>query len=571
MVTNIQPGLEPKRLNSYKAIIRFANDIRVPVRFSGTCIMKVQPKNGVEPVGGEVLSPTYESCILPFEAARLHDILENIPSAVMVIERPEGRITFANKRAIELFGSNPYGLKLAEHAAAHKIYLADGKICPNEQLYTYRALFKEETILNAPEIIERNGKRFIMNVSARPLYDKEGTPIAAVTVFDDVTERVKTQEALQESEDRLKMAQRIAHVGSWEYYAKIDRAIWSDELFRIFGMKLQTYGPNTAEYVARIHPEDREKINEEMEQLLFNAKLLSKASFDYRVVRPDGSIRTIHSERVVREISPNGKPSRIVGIEQDITERKLIEDKLEGYAKNLEKIVEERTRQLQNAERLAAIGQTAAMIGHDIRNPLQSITGELFLMKQGIDALPEGQDKAEFEESLSTIQEQAEYINKIISDLQDFARPLKPEIGEIDLSVAIPQMLATVMIPNNIKAVQELEGNLQVKADYTFLKRILMNLVTNAIQAMPDGGNLTIKAFGEGSSIIVTVSDTGVGIPDEIKPKLFQPLMTTKSKGQGFGLAVVKRLMEAQGGAVSFESKLGEGTEFKIIFPKETK
>ena len=65
-----------------------------------------------------------------------------------------------------------------------------------------------------------------MNVSARPLYDKEGTPIAAVTVFDDVTERVKTQEALQESEDRLKMAQRIAHVGSWEYYAKIDRAIW---------------------------------------------------------------------------------------------------------------------------------------------------------------------------------------------------------------------------------------------------------------------------------------------------------------------------------------------------------
>ena len=86
-------------------------------------------------------------------------------------------------------------------------------------------------------------------------------------------------------------------------------------------MKLQTYGPNTAEYVARIHPEDREKINEEMEQLLFNAKLLSKASFDYRVVRPDGSIRTIHSERVVREISPNGKPSRIVGIEQDITER----------------------------------------------------------------------------------------------------------------------------------------------------------------------------------------------------------------------------------------------------------
>ena len=193
-------------------------------------------------------------------------------------------------------------------------------------------------------------------------------------------------------------------------------------------------------------------------------------------------------------------------------------------------------------------------------------------MKQGIDALPEGQDKAEFEESLSTIQEQAEYINKIISDLQDFARPLKPEIGEIDLSVAIPQMLATVMIPNNIKAVQELEGNLQVKADYTFLKRILVNLVTDAIQAMPDGGNLTIKAFGEGSSIIVTVSDTGVGIPDEDKTQTLPAAYDDKiQEGQGFGLAVVKRLMEAQGGAVSFESKLGEGTKLRYNFPKETK
>jgi len=149
--------------------------------------------------------------------------------------------------------------------------------------------------------------------------------------------------------------------------------------------------------------------------------------------------------------------------------------------------------------------------------------------------------------------------------------PLKPEMGQVDLCVAIPQLLPTVVVPSNIEIVQECERKLRVKADFTFLKRILVNLVTNAIQAMPDGGNLSIKAFRDTSSINVTVSDTGVGIPDEIKPKLFQPLMTTKAKGQGFGLAVVKRLMEAQGGTVSFESKVGEGTQFKIVFPKETK
>ena len=163
----------------------------------------------------------------------------------MVFEKSEGKVIYANKRAIELHGMNPCGLELRNLAV--KIYKLDGTICPTEELYAYRALFKEETMRDAPpEIIEQvNGKRFTVNVAAKPLYDKEGKANAAVTIFDDVTERVKTQEALKESEERLKMAQRIAHVGSWEYYVKEDKAIWSEELFRIFGLKPQRYGPNT--------------------------------------------------------------------------------------------------------------------------------------------------------------------------------------------------------------------------------------------------------------------------------------------------------------------------------------
>jgi signal transduction histidine kinase len=93
---------------------------------------------------------------------------------------------------------------------------------------------------------------------------------------------------------------------------------------------------------------------------------------------------------------------------------------------------------------------------------------------------------------------------------------------------------------------------------------------TTAIQAMPNGGKIAINAFEEDNEIAITVKDTGVGIPDEVKPKLFQPLFTTKSKGQGFGLTVVKRLVEAQGGTITFESKVGEGTQFKITSSKET-
>lgn len=533
--------------------------------------MKQKCEKGREPVEKkEISSSTSVSCVLSFEQERLRDVLDNIPSAVIVLEKPDAKISFANKRAIELSSVNPCGLKLEDYARVLKIHKLDGTICPTKQLHSYRALFNEETVLNKSEVIYRaDGKRLIVNVSAKPLCDKDGNVIAAVTIFDDVTERSETQKALQESEDRLKMAQRIAHVGNWEYCAKEDRAIWSDELFRMFGMKPQKYGPDTTEYVQHVYAEDREEVNKKMEQLLFKAKAFSKTSFDYRIVKSDGSIRTIHSERVVREIGEDGKPSRIVGVEQDVTERKQSEQQLEEYAKNLEHLIEERTKQLQNAERLAAIGQTAGMIGHDIRNPLQSIVGELFLVQQEVDASVEGRSKSAVQESLHIVGQQIDYINKIISDLQDYARPLKPEMLKIDLCKSVPQIISTVNVPGNIEVVHECEEKLLVKADITFLNRILVNLVTNAIQAMPQGGSVTVRAFGENGGVCVTVSDTGVGIPDEIKPKLFQPLMTTKAKGQGFGLAVVKRLVEAQGGTVSFESKVGEGTTFKVVFPKD--
>jgi signal transduction histidine kinase len=104
-------------------------------------------------------------------------------------------------------------------------------------------------------------------------------------------------------------------------------------------------------------------------------------------------------------------------------------------------------------------------------------------------------------------------------------------------------------------------------ADPDILKRLLGNLVTNAVQAMPQGGNLSINGYLEAKDVVISVEDTGVGIPEEVRSKLFTPLFTTKSMGQGFGLAVVKRMTEALGGSVTFESELGKGTKFIIRLP----
>ena len=284
------------------------------------------------------------SCITSLDKNRLQDILENIPSAVVVFEKPDGKVIYANKRAVELHGKNPCGIALEKQAQDLKILSMEGKPCQIEDLYTYKALFEEETFRGEPIIIERpDGERFIVNVSAKPLYNKNGKANGAIAIFDDVTERMQTQEALMESEGRLKMAQQIAQMGSWEYHVNEDRAIWSEELFRIFGLPIQKYGPNIKEYFSIIHPEDREAINKAM-ALQTTGHLYSKASFDYRILCQDGSVRTIHTERMVREVDEAQKVTVIAGIEQDITERKQIEQKLEEYTKNLEQLVEERTK-----------------------------------------------------------------------------------------------------------------------------------------------------------------------------------------------------------------------------------
>jgi PAS domain S-box-containing protein len=496
------------------------------------------------------------------------NIFENVPAAALIVEKPDGRIKYANKLALELLGINPYGLSLKKYALLMKISSLDGKLSRVESLPTYRALFNGEIVKGEKMMMERpDGKRLVVSGYARPI--REANEImAAVVFFDDVSEQFQTQKELSESEERLRMAQEIAHVGVWEVNVKEDSSIWSEEMFRIFGLEPQKHSPTTTEYVHLIYPDDREAINTTMEQMLFD-KVPFKVSFDYRIVRKNGKIRNIHSERMVKEFDQDKRPLRIIGVEQDITERKQIERQLENYAKNLEKLVEERTKQLQDAQRLATIGQTAGMIGHDIRNPLQTIAGELFLMLQETDTEPDSHYKKETQESLEVIQEQADYINKIVTDLQDYTRPLQPELVEVNVFRAIPQVLSTVKVPDYIQLHMEpADKVLKLKLDMTFFKRILVNLVTNAIQAMPDGGELSIDAFEEDDMVSITVADTGVGIPDEVKPKLFQPLMTTKSKGQGFGLAVVKRLVEALGGKISFQSKVREGTTFKVSFPK---
>ncbi len=250
------------------------------------------------------------------------------------------------------------------------------------------------------------------------------------------------------------------------------------------------------------------------------------------------------------------------------------------YSDYLEELVESRTGELRDvqkrlleSERLAAIGETAAMVGHDLRNPLQVIFNSTYLLKNrlGKTSLPSKQ-KESIDRIINLVDEQAQYMNKIVSDLQDYGKPISLEIADCEVEKMVKASMSVTAISQNVKTSVRIEEDVQViPMDQTLMKRVFVNLIMNAVQAMPDGGQLTIAAHRENENAIISIADTGKGIAEENMGKLFAPLFTTKAKGQGFGLAVCKRIVEAHGGKINVESEINKGANFIITLPSGRK
>jgi PAS domain S-box-containing protein len=392
---------------------------------------------------------------------------------------------------------------------------------------------------------------------------KDGRLDGALLVAQDITERKKAEEELVFAEKRYRRLYETTQDGIMARDLRGRMIDCNKAYAKMLGYTGRELKRLT---VQQLLPE---KWHEQREKVV-NKVLDSGRSiiFEREYKRKDGSIFPA-SVRTWRLTDDKGRVTGIWSIVRDITPQKDFQKNLEAHAEILEKIVDERTKQLKDSERLAAIGQTAGMVGHDLRNPLQTITGELYLAKSEVESLVEGEAKNNLQESIQVIEEQAVYMDKIVSDLQAFVRPVKVDKKPINLKELVNAVSATVSIPNNVKVEILINDNHpEIKADPQLLKRVLINLVTNAVQAMPIGGKLTISSkVNLERETWVTVKDTGVGIPDHIKQQIFTPLFTTKPRGQGFGLAVCKRVIEAHGGTITFESTAGKGTEFTIQLP----
>ena len=420
--------------------------------------------------------------------------------------------------------------------------------------------------------IRKDGSRFWAHVVITALRDNTGKLRGFSKVTRDVTEQRRAEELLRESEQRLTLASTSGEVGVWDLDLIADQAWRSLQHDRIFGYESLLPNWGAAVFSDHVFPEDRELVQRRFEEAFQNGHL----EFECRIIRADQAMRWISEKgEVVR--NEQGQPIRMMGVVTDVTERKRAEEEKRKFMDRLaasNQELELRNREVERATKLKS--KFLASMSHELRTPLNAIVGFSDLLAEGTPGDLNDKQKR----FVNHIKQGSAHLLQLINDILDLS---KIEAGQLDLrcedfqiKTALPEVLSTIRplaVAKNIQIEQKMESDQHVYADRVRFKQILYNLLSNAVKFTPKAGRIDIDCHGDGNSVCISVTDTGVGIRAEDQAVIFEefrqvegPAGTTQ-EGTGLGLAITKRLVEQQGGRISLESELGKGSRFTFTLP----
>jgi PAS domain S-box-containing protein len=472
-----------------------------------------------------------------------------------------GRYTYVSPRVEKLLGYKP------EELAGKTPF----DFMPPDEVQRVSQIFERSFAARVPLValentnLHKEGLRVVLETSGVPFFDADQSFAGYRGIDRDITERKQTAQALEDSELKFRTILGAAVDGILVADAKSQKFVLGNRAI----CDMLGYQPEEINQldVSNIHPP--EALCEVQRQFGRQLKGEILVAQNLPVLRKDGSV--FFADVSTSPMVLAGR-TLLVGVFHDVTERKQVEEKIRQLNDELEEKVQERTRQLLEAqeelvrkEKLAVLGQVAGSVGHELRNPLGVINNAVYFLQT---VLADADDTTK--EYLNIIKEEIAGSERIVSDLLDAVRTKPSHPVAVGVEELIAQTLRKYSVPATVAVQLEIPATLSaLLVDVGQIRQVFRNLISNSVEAMPEGGTLAISAVENRSEGTVTISvrDSGGGIAPEVLAKLFQPLVTTKSRGIGLGLVVVKNLTQSNGGTVEVQSEWCKGTTFLVTLP----
>ncbi len=506
-----------------------------------------------QPPSTDGLAPSREALAVVLEAAA---------DPAFVADR-DGRLLFANRAAVARWPQAAPGVAAASlFATVAQVRFVSAAAAVFEGAGAQRFEWGED----GPGDVQA---WFACTVSPVAGTGDDARGVAAVLYLSsDVTELKRSEARLRRSEQLMVDTQGVAHLGTWEWDVSQPTATWSEELYRIYGLTPASYTPSYENYLKLIHPDDRQRVMDATTRV-FQEHV--PYSHDERVFRPDGSIRYLHTwANPVRD--ENGKLVRLVGVCQDITDRKLAEEAVLTMNADLERRVAERTRTIETS--LRDLETFNAMASHDLRAPLAIIQAACAVMRHpaAAEALP-----PRVADNLGRIQQAVARMTSLVNDLLRLAQVGQAPLAraDVDLTAMAQDVVSQLRRAAPERKVDiEVQPGLRCSADPGLFRAAVENLLGNAwkYSSRVDHARIEVVACpGQGAAPVFCVRDNGAGFDMKDAHRLFAPFerlhKQTEFEGTGVGLAAALRIIERHGGRIWAEGELGRGATFFFELP----